>query len=347
MENPRWTFANSPPVVNNISMNRDATDLSRPVREFALPVETTLLAGQTIAQAMAALRSRRVPHKVIYFYVVDDQQHLLGVIPTRKLLLGSPDETVTSLMDSTPISIMDTMTLEEAMEMFAMHRLLAFPVVDSEGKLIGHIDIDLYAEEAVDISESHRLAEMFQLLGMSVQEARRGSAWSGYMLRMPWLLCNVAGGIVCAIIASCYHLVLAKVLLLAMFIPLILTLSEAISMQSMALSLQQLRSVRAAWKALWRRSSSEWKTAALVGVSCGLLVGLAVTFFGQGMETAGTIAASIAASMVAAASVGAGVPFLLHMLKLDPKVAAGPVVLMIADVATTAVYLAMANWALL
>ncbi|RPI60083.1 MAG: magnesium transporter [Planctomycetaceae bacterium] len=330
-----------------MSTNKGQTDLSRPVRDFVLPVETSLLAGQTIGQSLAAIRTRNIGHKVIYFYVVDDQNRLLGVIPTRKLLLGKPDESVTALMDSNPISITDTMTLEDAMEMFAMHRLLAFPVVDDDGKLVGHIDIDLYTDEAIDVSESHQLAEMFQLLGVSVQQARRSSPWAGYMLRMPWLLCNIAGGVACAIIAGLFQAVLAKVLLLAMFIPLVLTLSESISMQAMAMSLQQLRSMRAAWKILARRVSTEWKTAALVGISCGLLVALAATFFGQGAATAGIIGASIVASMVVAGTLGANMPFILHMLKLDPKVAAGPVVLMIVDVATTAIYLALANFLLL
>jgi magnesium transporter len=319
-------------------------NLSRPVREFAKPVETVLHAHQTIQQALDCLRTRKIEQKVTYFYVTDETGRLMGVIPTRKLLLGDPSELVRKVMDPYVISIPDTMTLEEAMEMFAMHRLLAFPVVDAHGKLVGHIDIDLYAEEAVDVSESQRAAELFQLIGLSVEQLRRPTAWSSYLVRMPWLMCNVIGGIVCAIIAAGFEHLLKQALVVAMFIPLVLTLSEAISMQSMTITLQQLRLTTAAWRSLWRRSSSEWKVMVMIGLSCGAIAGLAATSWAGGLPAAGAIAMSICISMVVAATLGAAVPILLHMFRLDPKVAAGPVVLMVGDILTTVLYLSLAAW---
>ncbi len=333
--------------MSNAISNSNQTDLSRPVREFASPVETVMKAGQTVAEGLAALRERKIDHKVIYFYVVDDDNHLVGVISTRKLLLCDPAVRVGAVMDSPAISVLASMTLEEAMEMFAMHRLLAFPVVEADGKLIGQVDIDLYAEEAVDVSESERTAELFQLIGFSRQQARMSTPWGGFVMRMPWLMCNIAGGIVCAIIAACFRDVLDRVLVLAMFIPLVLTLSEAISMQSMTLTLQQMRIRQAGWANLWWRAKNEWRTMSIVAAFSGFLVALAATFWGQGHLVAVTIGVSIAASMATAATLGATIPILLHMMRLDPKLAAGPIVLMIADVFTTAVYMALAAWWLL
>ncbi|MFB3892608.1 MAG: magnesium transporter [Phycisphaerae bacterium] len=318
-------------------------DLSRSVREFAQPVETALSDGQTIGEALASLHARQINHKVIYFYVVDRDGKLVGVIPTRKLLLSDPLSPVRSIMEHSPISIPDSMTLEEAMEMFAMHRLLAFPVVDARGMLVGHIDIDLYAEEAFDVSESQRSAELFQLIGLSVERPRRPSAWAAYMMRTPWLMCNVAGGIACAVIAAALNMVLAKAVIIAMFIPLVLTLSESISMQAMTLALQQLRMAKADLSELWKLSLAELKTAGMVALTCGAVVGLAASFWGHSVA-AGAIAAGIVLSMVAAASLGATAPVLLHILRLDPKVAGGPVVLMIGDVVTMAIYLGIAAW---
>jgi magnesium transporter len=323
--------------------SKQIKDLSRPVRDFALPVETTLLVGQTAQEAMASLRKRQIEHKIVYFYVIDDQQRLVGVVSARRLLLADPADSVTAIMDSPAISVAASMTLEEAMEMFAMHRLLAFPVVETDGRLIGHIDIDLYADEAVDVSESQRSAELFQLIGVSVAGMKLSSPMTGFYLRMPWLLCNIAGGLACAAIVGYFHAMLAEVILLAMFIPLVLTLSEAISMQSMTLSLQQLRSRRAAWSSLWKRMSLEWKTTCLVGLCAGAIVSIAAALWGQSRPAA-VIGVCIAISMAAAATVGAVVPMLLHMMRMDPKVAAGPVVLMIGDVITTALYLTLAAW---
>ena len=322
-------------------------DLNRPVRDFALPVETVVRANQTIQQALDSLRSRKIEHKVIYFYVVDDQRRLVGVIPTRTLLLSDPSRNVRDVMETAVALASESTTLEEAMELFAIYRLLALPVVDGQGRLTGHIDIDLYTDEAVDVSESERAAELFQLMGLSLQEVRRPTAWSGYVMRMPWLLCNIVGGVACAAIASMYGRLLSNMLIVAMFIPLVLTLSESISMQSMTLSLHQLRLSTAAWRGLWRRSSAEWKTMLMIGASCGALAALAVSFLTPDFHAVGAIGVSIALSMATAATLGAGVPILLHILRLDPKVAAGPVVLMIGDIITTALYLALAAWWLL
>lgn len=323
------------------------SDLSRPVRDFVLPVETALPADKTIHQAMEELRGRDIRQKVTYLYAVDAEGRLMGVLNTRKLLLADPGQLVRTVMDPYVISVPDTASLEEAMELFAIHRLLALPVVDRDGRLVGHVDIDLYADEAVDVSETERASELFQLIGLSLEQARRPTAWSGYLMRMPWLMCNVVGGIVCAIIAASFAHVLTRMVIVATFIPLVLTLSESISMQSMTITLQQLRVAQAAWRGLWRRSAGEWRTMMMIGASCGALTLLAASFWGQGMHTAGVIALSVLLSMIAAATLGAGLPIVLHILRLDPKVAAGPVVLMVADILTTSLYLGLAGWLLL
>lgn len=327
--------------------NGNGKELSRPVRDFALAVETALQADMTIAEALVSLRKRTIEHKVIYFYVVSGDGKLLGVIPTRRLLLEDPSRRIQDVMAPNPIAVRDNATLEDAMELFAMHRLLALPVIDGEGRLMGHIDIDLYADEAVDLSERQRSAEVFQLIGVSLQQVRTKSAWSSFRLRMPWLLCNIFGGVACAAIAAYFHLVLAEVLLLAMFIPLVLTLSESISMQSMTITLEQMRVTRSPWLGLKRRASVEWKATAMVAIVCAGLVGLAATLWGKGLHPATVIGTSIMLSMAVSASIGAIMPAALHTFKLDPKVAAGPVVLMLADVITTLAYLSLATWMLL
>jgi magnesium transporter len=304
------------------------------------------MADWTVAQALAALRQRQIEHSITYFYVVDWGQRLIGVIPTRRLLLGDPAEPVGHLAETRLVCVRQDQTLAAAMELFAEHHLLALPVVDVQGRLAGQLDVDLYTEGALDLAEKRRVADLFQLIGVSVAEVRRPSAWSSYAARMPWLLCNIAGGIACAVIAAVFGRLLAEVLLVAMFIPVVLTLSEAVSMQSMTLALQQLRGGRVDWRRVLRRSAVEWRTVLLLGVTSGLLVAVAAGFWGM-PRAAGAIAASVALSMVASATVGTGLPTLLHALKLDPKVAAGPLVLAVGDTVTTSVYLALANWWLL
>ncbi len=317
-------------------------ELNQPVTRYLTPVETTIRSDQTLGEALASLRRRELKQNVVYFYVLDAEERLVGVVPTRKLLLADPSVRVEAVM-TPPIAMPSDATLELAMEEFAMHRLLALPVVDERGRLLGAIDVRLYAEEAQDLAALEHHSDVFQLIGVRLDALRQRSPWGAYRVRMPWLACNMAGGLACAVIAAIFEDVLEQVVVLAMFIPLVLTLCESISMQSMTLSLQYLHGPGVPWKRINRRAKVEWPTAALMAVTSGLIIGVLSLLWGGGSPPAMVIGVSIGVTMIAAATFGLLLPVSLHALKLDPKFASGPVVLMVTDVFTTAVYLGLAT----
>lgn len=324
-----------------------AKDLSRPIKEFALPVHTTLHQDQTIEQALVSIRSRKIDDKIIYFYVVDNEGRLQGIVPTRQLLIKEPHLTVKEIMGHSVIRVKEDQTLEEAMELLSTHRLLAIPVVDEEQKLKGIIDIDLYLEESLDIADLRHQSDVFQILGLTLEMGKKKSQWKSYRIRMPWIICNMAGGLACAAVSFGYKAVLSKVILLAMFIPLILTLSESISMQSMTQSLHLVRQWNLSWRRILHRIFIEGKMVISLALTCGIAVGVLSLCWGGGFGPSAIIATSLFFSISISACVGASVPLVLHSQSLDPKVASGPVVLMFADVITTTVYLSLATWWLL
>ena len=328
-------------------MNVPEAELHQPVSRYLTVVQTTLRHDLTVAEALASLRSRNIEHSIVYFYVLDHEDRLLGVVPTRKLLLAEPATRVDSLMASPAISIPADANLELALELFAMHRLLALPVVDDQGRLQGAIDVQLYAEEAADLAEHNRRADVFQLIGMRLDTVRQRSPIGAYRLRMPWLMCNMVGGTLCAVIAAIFEDVLAAVVVLAMFIPLVLTLAESIAMQSMTLVLQFLHGPGVHWRRVGRRARVDLLTAVLMAITSGVIIALVSLLWGGGAGAAAVLGVSISLSMCAAATFGLLIPVLLHALKLDPKLAGGPVVLTLADVVTTIVYLGLGTWWLL
>ncbi len=317
-------------------------DLAKPVRQFVTSVQTWLNVEWTVAEALEQLRRRQIPHQVIYFYAVDGAGRLAGVMSSRKLLLCAPETRIGDAMDRPVISLDEDATLAEAMEEFAIRRLLALPVVDREGKLLGVVDVQLYAEEAFDLAEAGRVADLFQLIGLSLESIKRGGVLASFKARIPWLALNIAGGLACAGIAAAFHHVIDEFLLLAFFIPLVLTLSESISMQSMTLTLQYLHG-QASWRRFRMRFAMEWKTAALLACACAAVGGAAAMLWPQGLHSFGVIMLSIAVAMAASATLGMTLPAALRGLKLDPHLAAGPVVLMIGDVIATALYLGLAT----
>ena len=132
-----------------------------------------------------------------------------------------------------------------------------------------------------------------------------------------------------------------------MFIPLLLTLSESISMQSLTQSMQVIRRGKTTLSVIGRTIWDEWKVLGILASSSGVIVGLISLFWGGGFLSGLVIMIGIGVSVFISASIGAIVPLLLHARKWDPKVASGPVVLMFADVLTTAIYLSLATWWLL
>jgi magnesium transporter len=322
-------------------------DLSKTVGEYATPIEVHLSIEFTIEDAMHYLRKKHLAERIIYFYVVDEDGKLCGVINTRTLLLRDPSTPIAEVMQPKVICLHKNQTLQESLEVLQSHRLLALPVIDEDKRLIGMIDVDLYLEESGDVAIARRRSDVFQLIGVYLEEDRHPSAMKSYCKRMPWIFCNIVGGIVCAIISHYNEAVLGKFLLLAMFIPLILTLSESISMQSMTQSLQVLHNKNVKLRFLIAMVFRETKTVVMIGITCGLIVGCVSLLWKDGLMAGITIAIGIILGTFVTATIGSITPIILHLRKWDPKVASGPVVLMFADVLTTAIYLYLASALLL
>lgn len=322
----------------------DKSDLQRKVRDFVTKVHTTLVIDQTVDEALRDIRKNTVHDKILYFYVINSAGHLKGVVSTRNLLLSTPETLISQLMEPGVVYLSENQTIREALELLSNHRLLAVPVVDLEQKLLGAIDIQLYLNETLDLAKVRRHStDLFQVLGLTLEEGKPHSLWQTYKIRMPWIFCNIAGGITCAIISDVFELVLSSVLLLAFFIPLVLTLSEAIAMQSMTYSLQLLHHSHLTLKNVLFRLSRESRMVLFLGITSGSIAGLLSLFWGEGIHPALAIASGLIITITFSGLIGATIPLILHRLRLDPKVAAGPVALMIVDVITTSIYLSLAS----
>lgn len=312
-----------------------AAQLHEPILPFARPAQILLKPAMTIQDAMTLIRTSTLPSSIDYFYVVDDDNRLVGVVPTRRLLSAEPGHPVGEVMVHNVVMIPDWATVLIASEYFATRRLLAFPVVDGGGRLLGVVDVSLFTDEVIDLAQ-RTYDDIFQLIG--VHGTAQRSPWSAFKDRFPWLLANVAGGLIAAFIASRFEHLLAEVVVLALFIPIVLALGESVSMQAVTLTMQSLTDgpfvLKRLMVALWK----ELRTATLLGLACGAVVGSVVWIWRGEPTLAATVAAAITASMIVACLLGVAFPALLHAAKADPKIAAGPVVLALADVATLLFY---------
>jgi magnesium transporter len=321
--------------------NFDAPVVDHARKDFPL-----LDASMTVGDALERIRREGVGERVIYFYAVDEQKGLVGVVPTRRLLTASLATLLSEIMVRRVVAVPAAATVLDACEFFVLYKFLAFPVVDDKRRVIGIIDANLFAEEILEAGESedrYRATapvgpEFFEALGFRIEQIRGASPWRSFRYRFPWLLVTVTGGTLSAILARFFEATLARSLVLAFFLTMVLALNESVSMQSMSVTIHALRSmsVTGGWlAAAFRREAI---TALLLGVACGLVVSAIVFMWRQDVAGAFVIGGSIAVSLMSACVLGLGVPSLLHRFKLDLKIAAGPVTLAIADFVALVIY---------
>lgn len=302
---------------------------------------------QSVAEALDEVRRSRLSSRVVYFYVVDDEERLVGVLPTRRLLLSAPETSISDIMVRRVISLPNQATLLDACEMFVFHRLMALPITDERGRILGVIDVDQYTEEIRELDSREQSEEIFQLIGVRLAAVRRGSLGAVFYNRFPWLMCNIGGGVACAFIAGVFENVLQQVVAIALFIPVVLALAESVSIQSLTLSLQVQHRRPASWPVILRLLSRELPLGLMLGAACGALVGGIAWVWQARGSLAGCILISIAVSVMLAAAYGLLVPSLLHNIQRDAKVASGPLTLTLTDITTTVVYLGLCTWWLL
>jgi magnesium transporter len=319
-------------------------DLSAPVKNYIRRHVAVLYADQSAGEAIESIREQDVREAIVYFYVVDINSRLVGVVPVRRLLMCSPEQKIGDIMDRDVISIDQSASLFEASEILLERRFMAIPVVNEQGTFQGTVDITMFSGESANIAQKTEIDNLFQIIGVHVKLGRRISPWTNFLIRFPWLMANISGGLICALIASHYESVIGLATFLVFFIPVVLALSESVGMQSMTLALQSFSHSRRPIKLMWRFIGRELLPAFLLGICCGAIIGI-ISFIWKGQTIISlALGMAIAGSIIIACLLGVVIPGLVRALHIDPKVSSGPVVLAIADVCTLVLLFNIALW---
>ena len=317
------------------------------ITDYARTDFTALNKNLTVDEALKKIREEGVGERIIYFYVVDDDEKLVGVLPTRRILTANMNQNICDIMVSRVAALPGTATVYDACEFFVTYKFLAFPVIDEDGKIIGIVDVNLFTEELLnlepDIEERSRIDNVFETIGFNISEIKSASPLRALKIRLPWLLATVTSGTLCALLAGIFEATLAESLVIAFFLTLVLGLGESVSIQSMTLTIQTLRTTLPSLKWYLKNLFRETQVALLLGVSCGLIVAAVVLIWKGAFMVAVAIGASIMCVELIAAFWGLSIPALLHKRKLDPKISAGPMTLAITDISTIVFYLGLAS----
>ena len=320
--------------------------LNDTVKDYIRNTNNILELDLTISEVLQWIRNQDKSEEKPYFYVIDEKKHLVGIVSIRGLLSEDPSKLLKDVVVNNIHVVQSGQSMFDALAIMQKFHLLAIPVI-KHGIFLGVIEIQDFFEEEVEISSKRKKLQLFQMLGILVEEGPSKSLWKKYTHRMPWVFCNMLGGIICAVISEFYEALLLKVIILAMFIPLVLSLSESISMQAMSISIYLMTHKKQSWKKIFIYIRKECRLLVLIATTASISVGLLSLLWQEGIGPSFIICISIFISIIVTAIIGALVPIILHRRKLDPKVASGPIVLMFADMITTLIYLSLGFWLLM
>ena len=300
----------------------------------------------TAEQTIEFLRHNQDIPDINYLYVVDETNRLIGVLPTRKLLHAPPEARVAEIMQPDPVSIPAGVSVLQAVQLFMEHKFLAYPVVDEAHRLVGVVDVTLFNRELLDVAKRRQIEDLFETLGVRIAKLGQASPLGAFRYRFPWLLATIASGSLCAVIADVYGETLQRSIIIAFFLTLVLGLAEGMSVQAMSVTIQGLHAEKLSWRSFWRNVAREGTAGLLLGVASGTLVTLIVGVWYRSLPPALVVGGSVAWCMTIANLLGLIVPTVLHSLKLNFRIAAGPLTLAVTDLMTLTSYFTIARLSL-
>jgi magnesium transporter len=316
--------------------------LDEPVTRHLLQNFVALDVGLTAEATIASLRQNQDIPDINYLYVVDEAHRLVGVLPTRRLLTAAPTALVRDIMQPDPVSIPAHVTTLEACEIFMEHKFLAYPVVDRERHIVGTLDVTLFNRDVLDVAKRREITNVFETLGVRISKLKEASPLAAFGYRFPWLVATITSGTLCALISSRFGATLEQSIVIAFFLTMVLGLAESMSVQAMTVAIQVLHAEKLTWATFLRNFAREGFIGCLLAVACGSLVTGIVLVWYEKLPPALVIGGSIALCMSLANIIGLAVPNTLHALKLNFRIAAGPITLALTDLTTLMCYFTMA-----
>ena len=332
-------------------MRKQINELLKYPEDSAGSIMTTefivLRPDMTAEMAIKRIRRTGVDKETIYTcYVTDANNKLIGITTVKDLLLAEDDELVKSIMEENVISVTTLADQEQVAQMFSNYNFLALPVVDNENRLVGIVTID----DAIDVIQEEATEDIEKMAAVlpSDKPYMKTSVFGLYKKRAPWLLILMHSATFTSAIISSFEAVLANVLILSSFIPMITGSggnagSQASVSVIRALSLGEIH-FRSIFLVLWK----EFRVSILCGITLAAANFVKLLLFDlNGQENAFMIALVISLTLVGtiimAKLVGSSLPLLASKVGFDPAVMANPLISTVCDSLSLLIYFGVAK----
>lgn len=309
------------------------------------PEVAKVFADMTVTEAVGKIQKLHEELEHIYYiYVVDHNDHLLGIVSMRDLVMAKGPDIIGDIMTTDLRGIIPVDMDQEAVALeMADHNFHALPVVDANQRLIGIVTDD----DIIDVIQEEATEDLQKMMGAGGDETLSDPVTESVRRRTPWLFVNLISAFFAGGVIALFENQIQQLTILAVFMPIVASLGGNTGGQSLAVVIRSL-----ALGDVHRGESRdvclrEGLKGLLNGVLIGFIAAAAIWIFTGKAEVGGVVFAAMILSMTYAGAVGAFIPIILKRIGLDPAQSSQMFLTASTDIVGFAVFLGLGSWLLL
>ncbi len=284
-----------------------------------------LTVDQAISQIRKEVEDKEVPY---YAYLVDEKDHLVGVVSLRDLLASRHGRVLAELIKTQNlISVNYSVDREEVARLIAHYNFLALPVVDFGNRLLGVVTVD----DVIDIIQEEASEDMQAMVGAGADETI-DSPWTySVRKRLPWLIINVINSAIAAWVVHLFEGTIAQMAILAALMHIVSNQAGNTGQQALAVMIRQLAVEKFDRRKSWFAVLRELRIGMVNALIISVLVFVSTYLFTDDFVLGCVMAAALALDMLVGALAGASIPLILKEIGRDPAQASSIFLTTITD----------------
>lgn len=295
----------------------------------------------TVQQTLDKIRTIGIHSETVYTCYVVEKRKLCGIVTAEALLTNDGDTQVKELMEENYIFIRTTDDREDAAKLFRKYDLIAIPVLDQEGYIVGIVTFD----DAIDVLTEETTEDIHKMAAIASSEESylKTSVLEHARHRILWLLILMFSATITGAIITKYENAFTAIPLLVSFIPMLMDTGGNCGSQSSTLIIRGLAVDELHFSDFFTILWKEFRVAIVVGVVLALANGVRIFWVYKNLPMAVVVAASLVVTIVIAKLVGCILPILAKRLHMDPAIMASPLITTIVDTCSIVIYFQIAT----
>ena len=295
----------------------------------------------TVGQAMAHIKKTGIHKETIYTCYITERRKLVGIVSAKDLMTTDDDVPIKDLMETEIISVHTHADQEQVAQLFTKYDLLALPVIDQDGRMVGIVTFD----DAMDVMVDEATEDITKMAAINPSEKTyfETSVFQHAKNRIPWLLILMFTSIITGTIITRYENAFAAIPLLVSFIPMLMDTGGNCGSQSATLIIRGIALDEIRFTDLFKVMFKEFRISLIVGAFLAVANGVRIFIQYHNPGLAVVIACSLMGTVIMAKLVGCILPLLAKKVNLDPAIMASPLITTLVDTFSILIYFNIAT----